>query len=143
MQLFYSLKEDDKHNAIHYCMHNVVDDLLNNTLEVEVACDDDCQSRAALEDAIIEAKKLSEEQQFEFLVSHDIVGQIIFDIAIDMARNSYYMSNNEMVIYHEDLRCDDDDFDDDMDDDDGDEDDDTAEEKLPQPNVSNKNNVLN
>lgn len=104
MILFHSLSQNDQHNVLHYCMHIVVEDMLDDGVEIEPHSDEDKRMKVALEQAIAEALKLPEEEQFEFVVNHQEVGQMIFDIALDMARSSFYASSGEMVIHYEDLR---------------------------------------
>lgn len=106
MFLFHKLTEEDQHNAIHYCMHIVVDDMLEDGVELEPFSDEDKKMKAALERVIGEAKIMPQETQFEFVVHHAEVGQMIFDIALDMARSAFYASDDEMVIHFESLRHD-------------------------------------
>lgn len=104
MFLFHKLSEEDQHNAIHYCMHLVVEDMLEDGVQLEPFSEEDKKMRATLEKAIGEAQSLPEEQQFEYVVHHAEAGQIIFDIALDMARSAYYPSDDELVINYESLR---------------------------------------
>jgi hypothetical protein len=104
MFLFHKLSEEDQHNAIHYCMHLVVEDMLEEGVQLEPFSEEDKKMRAVLEQVIGEAQNLPEEQQFEYVVHHAEGGQIIFDIALDMARSAYYPSDDELVINYESLR---------------------------------------
>jgi hypothetical protein len=106
MLLFNKLMEEDQHNAIHYCMHLVVEDMLEDGVQLEPFSDEDKKMRSILEKAIDEAKKLPEDQQFEFVVTHQEAGQLVFDIALDMARSAYYPEDDELVINFESLRHD-------------------------------------
>ena len=104
MFLFHKLSEEDQHNAIHYCMHLVVEDMLEDGVQLEPFSEEDKKMRAVLEQVIGEAQKLPEDQQFEYVVHHAEGGQIVFDIALDMARSAYYPSDDELVINYESLR---------------------------------------
>lgn len=107
MLLFHKLDESDQHNSIHYCLHLVIEDMLDDEIDFEnFADDDDKDMQALLEKVVAEAKELPDEQQFEFIAHHPEVGQIVFDIALDMARSAYYPSDDELVINFESLRCD-------------------------------------
>lgn len=104
MFLFHKLSEEDQHNAIHYCMHLVVEDMLEEGVQLEPFSDEDKRLREVLEKVIGEAQGLPEDQQFEYVIHHADGGQIVFDIALDMARSAYYPSDDELVINYESLR---------------------------------------
>jgi len=104
MFLFHKLSEEDQHNSIHYCMHLVVEDMLEDGVQLEPLSEEDEKARATLEQVIEEAKALPEEQQFEYVAHHPEAGQLVFDIALDMARSAYYPSDDELVINYESLR---------------------------------------
>lgn len=105
MRLFHTLQEQDKHNAIHYCLHIIVEDFLDDGVEFEPISDEDKHLKLALENVLIEAQAIEDTHaQFEFIVHHEDVSGMIFDMALDMARSSYYADNTEMVIHYEDLR---------------------------------------
>ena len=103
--LFHKLDENDQQNAIHYCMHLVVEDMLEDGVQLEPFSDEDKKMKLSLEKVIDEANKLPTEQQFEFVVNHEETSQIVFDIALDMARSAYYPSDDELVIHYEALRA--------------------------------------
>lgn len=104
MKLFHQLEESDQHNAIHYCMHTVVEDMLDDGVQIEAFSEEDKKMRAILEDALSEALEAPEDRRFELLTSHKGAGQYIFDIALDMARASWYHSDEDMVINYESLQ---------------------------------------
>jgi hypothetical protein len=104
MRLFHQLSEEDQHNSIHYCMHLVVEDMLEDGVELEPFSEEDRKVKVILEKVIAESKTLEKEQQFEFVVHHPEGGQIIFDIALDMARSAYYHPDDDLVIHYEALR---------------------------------------
>lgn len=104
MFLFHKLSEEDQHNSIHYCMHLVVEDMLEDGVQLEPLSDEDTKMKAILEQVVGEAKTLPEDQQFDFIVNHKDGSQIIFDIALDMARSAFYPSDDELVIHYESLR---------------------------------------
>jgi hypothetical protein len=104
MFLFHKLSEEDQHNSIHYCMHLVVEDMLEDGVQLEPFSEEDKKMRATLEKVIAEALEVVEDKQFEYVVHHPDAGQIVFDIALDMARSAYYPSDDELVINYESLR---------------------------------------
>jgi len=104
MLLFHKLSKEDQYNAIHYCMHLAAEDMLEEGVQLEPFSDEDKRIRDTLERVINEAKQLPEEQQFDFIVNHKEAGQMIFDIAVDMARSAFYPSDDELVIHYESLR---------------------------------------
>ena len=104
MKLFHQLTEEDQYNAVHYCMHNVVDDMLSDGVEMEAFSDEDKRRREILTKVVAEAQELPEEQQLDHIAHHSEAWQICFDIALDMARGAYYHPSEDMVIYYEELR---------------------------------------
>lgn len=104
MRLFHQLAQEDQHNAIHYCMHLVVEDMLEDGVQLEPFSEEDKRAKGILERVITEAQELPKEEQFEFVVHHEEGGQIIFDIALDMARSAYYHPDDDLVIHYESLR---------------------------------------
>lgn len=105
MLLFHQLDQSDQHNAIHYCMHVVIEDLLEDGVQLEPFSEEDKKAKVALEQAVKDAKNLPDEEQFDFLASHNEVGDIIFDIALDMARSAFYHTDDELSIHFESLRA--------------------------------------
>lgn len=107
MKLFHQLIESDQHNAIHYCMHIAVEDMLEDGVEMEPFSEEDKKAKDILVKAVAEALKLEKEDDaFSFMIDHAEAGPLIFDIALDMARGSYYHSDDELVIHYESLRPD-------------------------------------
>jgi hypothetical protein len=104
MRLFHQLEQDDQNNSAHYCMHIVIEDLLEDGVQLEPFSEEDTRMHDVLVKAVEEAHELAEDQQFHFLVSHKEAGPIIFDIAIDMARSAYYHPDEDLVIHYESLR---------------------------------------
>lgn len=104
MRLFHQLNETDQHNTIHYCMHLVIEDMLEDGVQLEPFSEEDKKIRSILEKTIEEALLLPKEEQFEFLINHKEAGSIIFDLSLDMARSAYYHSDDDLVIHYESLR---------------------------------------
>lgn len=104
MRLFHQLLEEDQHNAIHYCMHLVIDDMIGDGVQLEPFSEEDGRIKLVLEKVINEARGLPKEEQFDFIAHHKEAGAHVFDIALDMARSSYYHPDEDMVIYYESLR---------------------------------------
>lgn len=105
MRLFDALSQEDKQNVISFCINNTITSLLQDNVQLETIIKEECQENIViLERAIKEAKQLPEEQWHTFLMAHEESGQIILDIAVNSARNSYYASLDETVIYYEELR---------------------------------------
>lgn len=104
MRLFHQLTEEDQHNAIHYCMQSLIQDMLEDGVELEPHSEEDGKMKAVLEKVVAEAKQLPENQQFDFLTNHKEAGSIVFDISVDMARSAYYHPDDDLVIFYESLR---------------------------------------
>lgn len=106
MRLFHQLSEDDQHYCIHYCMHIVIEDMLEDGVEIEPFSTEDEKARNILDKVIKEAEALPEEERFEFIAYHKEAGQLVFDIALDLARSAYYHPDEDLVIHYESLRPD-------------------------------------
>ncbi len=105
MRLFHQLDDTDQHNAIHYCIHLVLDDMLADGVELEPHSEEDKKAKELLEKVIAQAKILPEEEQFNFVMNDNKeASTIVMDIAIDFARGAYYHDPGEMVIFPADLR---------------------------------------
>lgn len=105
MLLFNKLEHLDQENAVHYCLHLVVGDMLKEGVQIEPHTDDDKEMVEKLKRAFEEAGKIPDEQQkFEFIINHKEVTEIVFDLALDMARSAYYAWDDEMVVHFEGLR---------------------------------------
>lgn len=104
MLLFNKLNESDQENVIHYCLHLVIEDMLEDGVQLEPYSEEDRRIKEVLERVIAEAEALPEDQQFEFVAHHEEAGQLVFDIALDMARSAFYPTSDELVINFEQLR---------------------------------------
>ena len=63
MRLFHQLAQEDQHNAIHYCMHLVVEDMLEDGVQLEPFSEEDKRAKGILEKVITEAQELPKEEQ--------------------------------------------------------------------------------
>ncbi len=106
MRLFGQLSSDEQNNAIHYCVHLIVEDMLESDefeLDTEGKCDEhkeeDEKIQEHLNAVLTKAKELPEEEQFDYILSDEESGQVIFDIAMGMSRNAYYHEQEELVIF--------------------------------------------
>ena len=103
MKLFHQLDEQDQQNSVHYCLHLVIDDLLDDGVQLETYTEEKEKAKKALDIVVEEAKKLSKDEQFNHIMDSE-ASSLVFDIALDMARSAFYHSNEDMVIYYEELR---------------------------------------
>ena len=105
MKLFHQLEELDQQNSVHYCLHIVIEDLLDDGVELEAHTEEDERVRKALIKTVDDAMKLPEEERFGYILDSSS-SELVFDIALDMARAAYYHSSDDMVIHYEELRAD-------------------------------------
>ncbi len=103
MKLFHQLEEKDQQNSVHYCLHIVIEDLLNDGVELEAHTSEDEKVKSTLIKVVEKAKELPKEEQFGYVMD-SAASELVFDIALDMARAAYYHSSDDMVIHYEELR---------------------------------------
>lgn len=103
MKLFHQLEEQDQQNSVHFCLHVVIEDLMTDGVELEAASPEDEEARDNLVKIIEETHKLPKEEQFSFIMNSS-ASELVFNIALDMARSSYYHSDEDFVINYEKLR---------------------------------------
>lgn len=116
MLLFHQLEEQYQHKAINLCMQLTIEDLLSDGVQIEAFSDEDKKIKVVLELAVADCLTKPEEERFDFLVNHKEAGIVIYNIAVDMARATYYHPDEDFVITYEDLRAWDEDGEEDLDD---------------------------
>lgn len=106
MRNFGSLSEGDQKSAIHHCINLIVRDMLDSDT-FELNSDDKCEGHQNKDKelekhinmVIKEAKELPEEEQAEYILQDQDSGEIIFDIALGMARDAWFPEDSELVIF--------------------------------------------
>lgn len=107
MRLFHQLTEDERHDAMHYCMDEVLDNIICGDIKLSVDPEDDAVLSAELQTASDHIKTLEEdEDKVDYLMNNEKISSIIFDLASNMAHSAYYHSSDEYVIYPDQLRDD-------------------------------------
>ena len=106
MRIFGQLNETEQNNAIHHCVHLIVEDMLDSDsfeLESEKKCEEHQEEDKKIQDHINEileqAKELPQEEQFNYILQDQSTGEVIFDIALGMARDAWYPEEEEFVIF--------------------------------------------
>lgn len=97
MRLFHQLEEKEQQNCLHYCVHLVIDDLISGDLEFETYSEKYKKMEEELTKTVEEAKSLPEDEQFSYIMNSNSC-QMVFDLAMDMARSAYYPCEDDLVI---------------------------------------------
>jgi len=104
MRLFWQLTETDQNNALHHCADIVVEDLIEDGVKIDPITEDDKILKQKLEAAVDHIKTLStHEEKEEYLLNDQFIAKAIYEIALEMAKSSYFMNDEERVIYPEAL----------------------------------------
>lgn len=101
MKLFFQLTEDQQNDMIHRCVHLVIDDMMEDNIQLEPITTDDLELKTKMESAVAHVKTLAtEDEKMEYLLhDNEDVAKAIYDIAIEMAKGSFYHEENETVFY--------------------------------------------
>lgn len=115
MRLFFQLSGEEQNAAVHYCVDLIMEDILTSKkfeLDYQDKCSDHQEEDKKLEEhintVVEEAKKLPPDQQFDYILQDQTAGEVIFDIAVGMAKQAYYHDQDELVIFPDSLFGDDD-----------------------------------
>lgn len=112
MRLFYSLPEDLQHEALHYCSDIVLNDMINEGVKLDPTTPEEHELKAKLDAAIIHINTLAtKEEKINYLLGNETISKAIYDIALEMAKSSFYADSNEMVVWVDALMDNDDDED--------------------------------
>ena len=119
MRLFWQLEETEQHNAIHYCSHLVIDDILDGSMQIEAVNEDDGKLKETLDDVYETFKTLTtDEEKVDVVMENEVLSQAVYDIASQMAQTAFYHDGAaELIIFDDDINFDDFEEDIDMNDD--------------------------
>jgi hypothetical protein len=100
MRLFYQLTEQDQNSALHYCADIVVEDLIEDGVKLEPITKEDVTLKEKLDIAVAHMKMLSTyEEKASYLMSDTELSKAIYEIALEMAKSTFYHDDEELVIY--------------------------------------------
>lgn len=106
MKLFYQLTQEEQDDAVHYYTHVVVDDMISEGVNLDPVTEDESELKEKLEEAIKHTKTLAtNEEKTDYLFGNDEISKAIYDIALEMAKGAFYHSNDEMVVFIDELSC--------------------------------------
>jgi hypothetical protein len=109
MRLFWQLSETEQHNAIHYCSHLVLDDVLSGSMKIEAVNEDDNKLQEALTSTYEIFKTLTtDEEKVDIVMENELLSQAVYEIAGEMARTAFYHDQEkELIIFDADIKFDD------------------------------------
>jgi hypothetical protein len=104
MKLFHQLSEEEKNQAIHYCINLVVEDMIDDGAKVSPETEDEFDFHSKLSNAIVHAKGLAtQEEQLKYLLEDDEISAMLHDFALGVAQTAFYHDTSELVIFPEHL----------------------------------------
>lgn len=112
MKLFYQLTDEQKHNAIHYCLFNtVIEDLLNQDLEDlkpnldEEIDEEEKEIQQKIYEAVLKCKEFGDDldSKIDYIMSDDTLSDVLHSVAHSMAQTVYYHENEDFVIFMEEI----------------------------------------
>ena len=101
MQLFHKLCEHYQDSAVNYCATVIAGDIIHGNVDLgQFSVELQAQIKKALDDA----RNMDEEGKFKFLLeTNEALADVIWDMAANMAHDSYYIDMGENVIHIADL----------------------------------------
>jgi hypothetical protein len=107
MKLFYQLQELEQNEALHYCLHIVLDDLIEEGVDIEPVSDEDFLLKEKLDAAVKHINTLTtHEEKEDYLMSDAFLSKAIYDIALEMAKGAFYHEEDELTLMIDDLHHD-------------------------------------
>jgi hypothetical protein len=104
MKLFYSLPEELQHEALHYCSDLVLNDIITDGVKLDPITPEEHELKAKLEEAVAHINTLqTKEEKVNYLLGNETISKAIYDIALEMAKGSFYVENNEMIVWIDEL----------------------------------------
>lgn len=102
MKLFHQLSEEEKNQAIHYCINLVVEDMIEDGAKVSPETEDEFDFHSKLSNAIECAKDFKTiEEQVKYLLEDEEISAMLHDFAFGVAQTAFYMDSTELVIFPE------------------------------------------
>jgi len=102
MRLFIQLSDEEKTGAIEHCINSVIEDLFEDSEFIFDMIED--EEVLKLNEVLENAKNLDDPQQrVECLMNDQDTAKIIFKIAEEMAKATYYHEPDELILYTDTL----------------------------------------
>jgi hypothetical protein len=104
MKLFYQLSEEQQNNALHHCVDVVIDDMIEEGVKLDPITEEEERLKEKLEEAVDHMKQYtSKEEKTNYLLGDAIVSKAIYEIALEMAKSSFYHEPEELIIFTSEL----------------------------------------
>lgn len=102
MKLFHQLSEEEKNQAIHYCINLVVEDMIEDGAKVSPETEDEFDFHSKLSNAIERAKDFKTiEEQVKYLLEDEEISAMLHDFAFGVAQTAFFHNLDELVIFPE------------------------------------------
>jgi len=101
MQLFHKLCEHYQDSAVNYCATIIAGDIIHGNVDLEQFS---VEFQAQIKKALTDIQNMDEEAKFKFVLeTNEPLADVIWDMAVNMAHDSYYVDDGESVIHLADL----------------------------------------
>lgn len=106
MRLYHQLTEEEQHQAFHFVIDVVIEDVIEGNIELDET-EENAELDKKLQAAREHVKTLpNTEDKGDYLLSDPLIQNFIFDVVDDMVRQAYYHDPGEIAIYTADLSTD-------------------------------------
>ena len=101
MKLFYQLDPEQKHNAIHYMIDIVIQNMIEDGVETDSDDDEEeIEMKEKMREAFEHIKQFDQyEDKIDYLMSDEDINSILHQIGENMAVGAYYHEDSEMVVF--------------------------------------------
>ena len=102
MRMFWQLEEHEQDDAEGYFVDSLIHEWLEEgfTYERIDPTEEDTATKAEIDKLLEHARTLENcGERFDYLLSNEIFGGVVWDIAIDLASKTYYLDCNENSLY--------------------------------------------
>jgi hypothetical protein len=104
MKLFHQLTPEQKDNGLHYCLNIILNDIFEHGTQLEPHNDEEKEVMGKVMAAVESVKDLPTiEDRIDALMADDEINSLLHDAAEEMAKGVYYMADNEMVIFEDEI----------------------------------------
>ena len=104
MKLFYQLGEEMQNNALHHCVDIVIDDMIEEGVKLDPITDEEVALKEKLENAVDHIQQFqTKEEKTNYLLGDAIVSKAIYEIALEMAKSTFFHEPEELIIFTSEL----------------------------------------
>jgi hypothetical protein len=107
MKLFYQLSESEQNNALQHCADIVIQDMIEEGIKLDPITEEEERLKEKLEEAVKYIESIpAKEDKISHLLGDPVVSKAIYEIALEMAKSTFYMEPEELIIFTSELSAD-------------------------------------